>query len=87
MFRLSLRSEPGDTTSISLAGTLDSASTAELRSACEPALNDRQALRIDLSEVEFADEPALALLRDLERQGVELANLPLLLRTQLDNQR
>lgn len=81
------RQRTDEATVIRVAGTLDSAARVELGTACDGARQVSTVVRLDLSEVVFADQSVVELLLDLERQGVELTDLPLLLRTQLEGDR
>lgn len=44
----------------------------ELRQICEPLLDDKTKLALDLAAVSFADERGVTLLASLERHGVKL---------------
>jgi ABC-type transporter Mla MlaB component len=85
MFRISTHRAMDDATVISVAGALDLEATAELSKACDRELEQLQVVRLDLSDVVVASPSAVTLLIDLEARGVELANVPLLVRTQLEN--
>jgi hypothetical protein len=87
MFRISLHREPEQGTLIRMEGALDGDALKELQQVCGNATRPGEPIRLDLSYVAFADPLVLKFLREQERHGIELTNLPLLLRTQLDASR
>ena len=63
---------PGPTT-LRVEGRLVGSGVKELHRECERLLGDGSRLVLDLSELRFLDEPAITLLRSLERRCVTLA--------------
>ena len=60
-------------TTLRVEGRLVGPWVTELHRECERLLGDGRPLVLDLSELWFLDEPAITLLRSLERRSVTLA--------------
>ncbi len=71
MLRIS-PSQASDGTTLRLEGRLSGPWVEELRRACEPVLARGDPLILDLAEVSFLDEAAVALLRRLRARRVAL---------------
>lgn len=69
--------EPGDTgVRLRVEGRLTGRSVEELRQSCKiHNLSKGAALTLDLADVSFADPQGIALLKDLNGNGVVLVNL------------
>lgn len=66
------------TTTLHLQGKLLQPWVAEVRASVSGAAS-QGAVRLDLSELQFADESGLSLLRSLQRDGAELIEVPALI--------
>jgi ABC-type transporter Mla MlaB component len=66
------------TTTLHLQGKLLQPWVVEVQASVSGAAS-RGAVRLDLSELQFADESGLNLLRSLQRDGAELVGVPALI--------
>ncbi|MFN0107506.1 MAG: STAS domain-containing protein [Blastocatellia bacterium] len=74
MLRIMEESAANNLIILRLDGRLVSDWVEVLRSSCEQAFQNESRLNLDLAGVSFADQDGLQLLRQLERQQVELIN-------------
>ncbi len=65
--------EPGGWT-LRLEGSLAGPWVEELKRSCEPALDARRPLTLDLGAVSFVDGNGVALLKSLKTRAVRLSN-------------
>ena len=73
MLKITQIADDSGPTTLRVEGRLVGPWVTELHRECERLLGHGHALVIDLAELRFLDEPALTLLRSLERRSVTLA--------------
>jgi ABC-type transporter Mla MlaB component len=74
MLRISEIELTGDAATLRLEGRAVGTLVAEVARACEQHLSEGHKLKLDLSDLSFADRAAIALLQELRRRGVDLTN-------------
>ncbi len=77
--------ESSDAATFRLEGSLAGAWVEELRQLCEAAIAQQTTIILDCGGVSFSDLEGAALLRDLRRQGICLANCSPFLKIQLED--
>jgi hypothetical protein len=73
MLKITQIADDAGPTTLRVEGRLVGPWVTELHRECERLLGDGTPLVLDLSELRFLDEPAITLLRSLERRRVTLA--------------
>jgi anti-anti-sigma regulatory factor len=76
MLRITQIGNDGGPEILRVEGRLVGPWVTELRRECERLLGEGRPLVLDLSELRFLDETAIALLHSLERRSVTLAKPP-----------
>lgn len=74
MLKISQTGTPNHSITLKLEGRVVGPWVEELRRICEPLLADEQALRLDLTEVSYADVQGVAALNNFKSRGVTLWN-------------
>ncbi len=72
MLKITTLRHDGRESTLKLEGKLLAAWVGELLAVCGPALHGAGRLRLDLSELSFADVSGITALRDLMRQGATI---------------
>jgi len=83
MLRISENGSSDETTTLRLEGQMIGQCVAEAQNVCEQFLAAGRKLRLDLAEMLFVDRSGIALLQDLMRRQVTLANCSPFLTEQL----
>jgi len=74
MLRISEIEQNGDGATLRLEGRLVGTLAVEVERACEKHLSKGHGLRLDLSDLSFADRTGIALLQQLRSRGAALTN-------------
>ena len=74
MLKISQAGKPGQNFTLKLEGRVIGPWVGELRVVCESLLINSRVVKLDLSDVSFADTDGVELLMNLKSRGVLLAN-------------
>ena len=74
MLKISQAGTPNHSVTLKLEGRVVGPWVEELRRICEPLLAEARALKLDLTEVSYADAAGVAALNSLKSRGVPLKN-------------
>ena len=74
MLKISQAGKAGQNFTLKLEGCVVGPWVGELRLICESLLSNGRALKLDLSDVSYADGEGVELLANLKSRGVMLAN-------------
>ena len=85
MLKISQAGTSNETVALKLEGRLAGPWVAEARLICESLLRNSRAMKLDLSDVSYADAEGVELLANLKSRGVMLANGSPFVEEQLKN--
>jgi ABC-type transporter Mla MlaB component len=74
MLKISQTGTPNHSVTLTLEGRVVGPWVGELRRICEPFLAEDRDLKLDLTEVSFADAEGVAALNQFKSRGVKLKN-------------
>ena len=85
MLKISQAGTANHSVTLKLEGRVVGPWVGELRQLCETLLAERRALKLDLTDVSFADASGVAELSGLRSRGVSIANCSPFVEEQLKN--
>ena len=74
MLKISQAGTPNHSVTLKLEGRVVGPWVEELRRTCEPLLAEDRALKLDMTEVSYADTEGVAALNSLKARGAKLKN-------------
>jgi hypothetical protein len=74
MLKISQAGTPNHSVTLKLEGRVVGPWVEELRRICEPLLAEDRALKLDMTEVSYADAEGVATLNSFKARGVKLKN-------------
>jgi hypothetical protein len=74
MLKISQAGTPNHSITLKLEGRVVGPWVEELRRICEPLLAEDRALKLDMTEVSYADAEGVATLNSFQARGVKLKN-------------
>ena len=86
MLKISQAGQPGRNFTLKLEGRLVGPWVNELQTICEPLLDNRRLVDLDLADVSFVDADGLKILTNLRTRGVNLLNSSPFVNEQLKNE-
>jgi ABC-type transporter Mla MlaB component len=85
MLKISQSATANHSVTLKLEGRVVGPWVAELRQVCEQLLTDRKALKLDLTDVTFADASGVSVLSSLKSRGAIVTNCSPFVEEQLKN--